>query len=258
MPRWDDHRERFGSVERLLGRSAFDRLRGARACVIGLGGVGSWTVEALARSGLGGLTLVDLDDVCVTNTNRQLHALGETVGQPKAAVLAARVRAISPTCAAVPVLAFVTSANVERLLTGPFDVVIDCIDVGRLKAEIVATAHRLGQPVVCVGGAGGRRDPTAVRTGDLGVAAGDVLLRRVRRELRSNHGFPRATGPTAGPMGVRAIWSTERPVYRGRTDRAGRSRSRTCRSRWTATLGSARRPSQPGRSASPRRPRRCG
>jgi tRNA A37 threonylcarbamoyladenosine dehydratase len=208
-----DHRDRFGGVERLYGAAALDRLAGARVTVIGLGGVGSWTVEALVRSGVGAVTLVDLDDVCVTNTNRQLHALAHTIGRPKAEALAERAVAINPDCAVDPVIAFLTAANAEELLARPTDLVVDCIDTGRLKALVAARGAARGVPVITVGGAGGRRDPTAVRVGDLGLVTGDVLLRKVRRELRSNHGFPHARGGRPTAIGVTCVYSTEQPVY---------------------------------------------
>ena len=207
------YRDRFGGIERLYGTAALERLAASRVTVIGLGGVGSWAVEALVRSGVGALTLVDLDDVCVTNTNRQLHALAETVGRPKAEALADRARAINPGCAVDPVIAFLTPANADEILSRPADLVVDCIDAARLKALVVARCAALGLPAITVGGAGGRRDPTAVRVGDLGLVAGDMLLRKVRRELRSNHGFPLARGGKPSPIGVTCVYSTETPVY---------------------------------------------
>jgi tRNA threonylcarbamoyladenosine dehydratase len=209
----DDFEQRFSGVSRLLGRSGLDRLRAAHVCVIGVGGVGSWVVEGLARSGIGELTLVDLDDVCVTNVNRQLPALDGQLGRPKVAVLAERVRLINPACRVAAVQDFFTPASAPRLLTGPFDFVVDAIDRMTPKALLIAECKERGWPVITVGAAGGRRDATQIRTGDLGDAFNDELLRIVRKKLRRAHGF--TPGEDKGRMnfGVRCVWSEERPVF---------------------------------------------
>lgn len=208
-----DYLDRFGGVGRLFGQAALERLAAAHVAVIGLGGVGSWALEALARSGVGALTLVDLDDVCITNVNRQLPALDREIGRPKATVLAERVREINPGCRVVAEHEFFTSASSDRLLGGPFDCVIDAIDRVSAKAMLIAEAKRRGWPLVTVGGAGGRRDPTQIRTGDLGESSTDKLLRILRKELRREHGF--AAGKQSGRMhfGVRCVWSDEPPIF---------------------------------------------
>lgn len=208
-----DFLERFGGVARLLSRAGLDRLVRAHVCVIGVGGVGSWAVEGLARSGVGALTLVDLDDVCVTNVNRQLHALDGQIGRPKVDVLSERVKAINPGCCVDVVHEFFTAATAWRLLTGRFDFVIDAIDRMTPKALLIAGCVERGFPIITVGAAGGRSDPTRIRTGDLGQANNDELLRLVRKKLRRDHGF--AAGATRGRMdfGVRCVWSEERPVF---------------------------------------------
>ncbi len=208
-----DYLERFGGVGRLVGRAGLERLRVAHVGVIGVGGVGSWAVEGLARSGVGALTLVDLDDVCVTNVNRQLPALDGQVGRPKVAVLAERVRLINPACRVEAVSEFFTEATAERLLAPKFDFVIDAVDLMSHKALLIAGCRDRGLRCLTVGGAGGRRDPTQVRTGDLGDAENDLLLRQVRKKLRRDYGF--ATGAQRGRMnfGVRCVWSGERPVF---------------------------------------------
>jgi tRNA threonylcarbamoyladenosine dehydratase len=208
-----DYFERFGGVGRLVGRTGLERLRSAHVCVVGVGGVGSWAVEGLARSGVGALTLVDLDDVCVTNVNRQLPALDGQVGRPKVAVLAERVRLINPECRVNAVSEYFTAATAEQLLAPPFDYVIDAVDLMSHKAIIVAGCRDRGRPCLTVGAAGGRRDPTQVRTGDLGDAENDLLLRQVRKKLRRDFGF--SPGATRGRMhfGARCVWSGERPVF---------------------------------------------
>jgi len=209
----DDYSERFGGLGRLYGAAALARLRAAHVCVVGVGGVGSWTVEGLARSGVGALTLVDLDDVCVTNVNRQLPALDGQIGRPKVTVLAERVRAINPGCQVTALTEFFTAESAERLLATPFDYVVDAIDRMSNKALLIAACRARGRRVLTVGAAGGKRDATEIRTGDLGDAWSDELLRQVRKKLRRDHGFP--SGTTKGKMhfGVRCVWSCEPPVY---------------------------------------------
>lgn len=209
----DDYEQRFGGVGRLFGRGALERLRAARVCVVGVGGVGSWTVEGLARSGVGAITLIDLDDVCVTNVNRQLPAIDGQIGRAKVDVLAERVRAINPAGAVEVRQEFFTESSAGRLLEPGFDFVVDAIDKMSNKARLIAEARKRGMRVVTVGGAGGKRDATQVRASDLGEACNDELLRQVRKKLRRDYGF--APGTERGKMqwGVRAVWSAEAPVY---------------------------------------------
>lgn len=209
----DDFDERFGGIGRLYGRDALARLRAAHVCVVGVGGVGSWTVEGLARSGVGTLTLIDLDDVCLTNVNRQLPALDGQIGRPKVAVLAERVRLINPAGTVNAVTEYFTSASAEALLAPGFDFVVDAIDGRAAKARLIAECKRRHVPVLTIGGAGGKRDATQIRAGDLGDAWGDELLRQVRRELRVKHGFDAGTQKGKMHFGVRCIWSSEPPVY---------------------------------------------
>ena len=196
-----------------FGSSGLERLRAAHVGVIGVGGVGSWAVEGLARSGVGALTLIDLDDVCVTNVNRQLPALDGQIGRPKIDVLAERVRLINPACRVTTVSEFFTPSSAGHLLQGPFDFVVDAIDRMTPKALLIAECTQRGWPVITVGAAGGRRDPAMIRTGDLGEASKDELLRQVRKKLRRLHDY--APGKEKGRMqfGVRCVWSEERPVF---------------------------------------------
>lgn len=206
----DGYAERFGGLGRLYGGETLARLRAAHVAVIGLGGVGSWTVEGLARSGVGRLTLVDLDDVCVTNTNRQLPALEGNLGRPKAEALAERVKQINPAGEIAVEMEFLTAANADRLLAPQFDVVVDAIDGTTNKADLIGACVRLGKRCVTVGGAGGKRDASQLRIGDLGEAWGDELLKMVRKKLRREHGFARGEG---NRYGVRCVYSAENPVY---------------------------------------------
>jgi tRNA A37 threonylcarbamoyladenosine dehydratase len=184
-------------------------LRRSHVCVVGLGGVGSWAVEALARSGIGELTLLDLDDVCISNVNRQIHALDGQLGRPKVQVLAARVQAINPDCLVHPCQFFFLKSNAAEVLQTRFDAVVDAIDSPSLKAVLIAACHRLGIPVVTTGGAGGRRDPTALEVTDLAFTSHDRLLQQVRRNLRQDHAFPRGDRP----FGVECVVSREEPVF---------------------------------------------
>ena len=208
-----DYQDRFGGVGRLLGRAALARLQSAHVCVVGVGGVGSWTVEGLARSGVGALTLIDLDDVCVTNVNRQLPALEGTVGRPKVEVLAERVRLINPGCRVTAVTEFFTAASADHLLVEKFTYLVDAIDRMSQKALLIAESRARGIPVLTDGAAGGKRDGTQVRTGDLGEANADELLRQVRKKLRRDHGFPAGEQRRRMHWGVRAVWSGELPVF---------------------------------------------
>lgn len=206
----DDYETRFGGVGRLLGAGALGALRAAHVAVVGVGGVGSWTVEGLARSGVGALTLIDLDDVCVTNTNRQLPALAGNMGRPKVEALAERVRLINPECEITVVTEFLTAKNADRLLAPAFTIVVDAIDGTTNKADLIGACVRLKKRCVTVGGAGGKRDASQLRVGDLGEAWGDELLKMVRKKLRREHGFARGEG---NRYGVRCVWSAESQVY---------------------------------------------
>jgi tRNA A37 threonylcarbamoyladenosine dehydratase len=174
-----------------------------------VGGVGSWAVEALARSGIGRLTLVDMDDVCVSNVNRQIHALDGELKKSKVMVMAHRVRAINPEIDARPIEAFLTPGNAASILEDDYDFVLDAIDRPREKCVMIAFCHGCGLPILTAGGAGGRRDPTRIRVGDLARSEGDRLLQAVRRMLRVEHGFPRGERT----FGVECVFSNEPPVY---------------------------------------------
>jgi tRNA A37 threonylcarbamoyladenosine dehydratase len=206
----EDYLQRFGGLGRLYGMAALPRLQAAHVAIVGVGGVGSWVVEALARSGVGALTLVDLDDVCITNVNRQLPALDGNIGRPKVSALTERVCAINPQCRVEELAEYFTAKNAEALLATKFDWVVDAIDSMSNKALLIASCVRLGRPVVSVGGAGGRRDATRIRVGDLGESQGDELLRLVKKKLRRDYGWAHGEGNI---YGVPCVFSKEQPVY---------------------------------------------
>lgn len=201
---------RFGGISRLYGGPAQEALSGARICVVGLGGVGSWCVEALARTGIGQLALIDGDCVAESNVNRQLPALSSTIGLPKADVLAQRVRDINPNAQVCARTEFVSEENFERLV-GAGDVIVDAIDSLSAKTALLAWAHAQGRTIITSGGAGGRVDPALITAGDLARAANDALLSKVRASLRKHHGFPRGSerAGQSRPFGIRAVYSTE-------------------------------------------------
>lgn len=202
--------ERFGGIDRLYGSGALARFSAAHACVVGIGGVGSWAVEALVRSGVGTLTLVDADDLCVSNSNRQLPAMEGQFGRAKVAAMAERCRAINPQADVREVPAFLTPANMAQLLGEGFDVVLDACDSFRSKVELIAWCRRRKQPVVTVGSAGGRLDPTQVRVRDLSRTEHDAMLSLVRKKLRGEFNFPRNHDRY---FGVPAVYSLENVRY---------------------------------------------
>ena len=204
------HAERFRGIDRLYGRGSVERLAHAHVCIVGIGGVGSWAVEALARSGIGHLTLIDADDVCVSNTNRQLHALDGEFGKAKVDVMAGRARAINPDIAVDAIAQFLTPSNLATLLDRGYDLVIDACDAFRVKVETIAWCRRRKLPLITIGSAGGRTDPTLVSVRDLSKTEHDAMLALVRKKLREEFNFPR--GPKRY-FGVQAIYSRENVRY---------------------------------------------
>ncbi|WP_257275737.1 MULTISPECIES: tRNA cyclic N6-threonylcarbamoyladenosine(37) synthase TcdA [unclassified Endozoicomonas] len=201
---------RFGGSRRLYGSDAVDRLKQSHICVIGIGGVGSWAAEALARTGVGSITLIDLDDVCVTNINRQLHATTETIGQSKCEVMASRIQSINPDCQCHVIENFITTENVSELISQDFDYVLDAIDSFRIKAALIHHCKRNKIPVITTGGAGGQVDPTQIQITDLTKTWHDPLAKKVRNHLRDFHGF---TKNNKRKFGVDCVFSSEQAVY---------------------------------------------
>ncbi len=205
----DDHAARFAAVARLYGRAGAEAICALAIGVVGVGGVGSWAVEALARSGVGRLRLIDPDDVAPSNVNRQLHALDGSFGRAKVAVLAERIAAIHPACVVDARDEPLTPATLERHLAD-LDGVIDAIDAIRFKAALVQFCRRRKIAVVTTGGAGGLTDPTRIEVADLSRTWNDPLAAKVRSRLRSEFGWTR--NPKRR-FGVDCVFSTEQPLY---------------------------------------------
>jgi tRNA A37 threonylcarbamoyladenosine dehydratase len=201
---------RFGGIRRVYGAKGAQAIAGLHVCVVGIGGVGSWSVEALARTGVGQISLIDNDSVCVTNTNRQIHALDSTLGQSKVAVMARRVSEINPACRLHAIDDFLTMATLEDYLSQGYDYVIDAIDSIKFKAAMIDFCRRRRLPVVTTGGAGGMTDPSLIRVADLSKTFNDPLASKVRSTLRRQYGFPRTEGKR---FGVECVFSSEQPVY---------------------------------------------
>jgi tRNA A37 threonylcarbamoyladenosine dehydratase len=201
---------RLGGLDRLYGVGSLNQLSAKHVLVIGVGGVGSWAVEALARSGVGRLTLLDADEICLSNTNRQLPAMDGEYGKPKVAVMAARARAINPAIEVTPIERFLTPSSLDELLDGGYDAVLDACDAFRVKLELIAWCRRRKLPLVTVGSAGGRSDATLVRVRDLSRTEHDAMLSLIRKKLRQVHGFPRNPDRF---FGVSAVYSMENVRY---------------------------------------------
>ncbi|WP_193165370.1 tRNA cyclic N6-threonylcarbamoyladenosine(37) synthase TcdA [Microbulbifer hainanensis] len=209
----EQYLQRFGGIARLYGNDALPILHRARFTVIGIGGVGSWTAEALARSGVGNITLVDLDDVCITNSNRQSHALTDTIGQLKVDVMADRLRQINPEIRVRVVEDFIAADNFAELLDPEredVDIVIDAIDAARVKAALIAYCKARKMRLITVGSAGGKRDPSRIGCADLGRTEHDPMLAKVRSHLYRFHNFQKSR---KRQFGIDAIYSTEPMVY---------------------------------------------
>lgn len=201
-------------IERLLGKNALTKLQQSKAMVVGLGGVGSWAAEALARSSIGELVMMDLDDVCLSNSNRQLHALHSTVGQSKIEVLAKRFFDINPEIKITLIHDFFTKENASTIFPQDLDLVIDAIDGLSSKCALSAICFERKIPIVVCGGVGGIRSPQSLRMSDLAHATRDQLLYRMRKKLRADHGFPEGKRRGKGPaFGIPAIFADEDRVF---------------------------------------------
>lgn len=205
-----DFERRFGGIARLYGDAALERFGHAHVCVVGIGGVGSWAAEALARSAIGRVTLIDLDHIAESNTNRQIHALGDEYGKAKVLAMAERIRAINPACEVVTIEDFVEAGNLEALMGQGYDYVVDAIDQTKVKAAMVAWCRQHGMRLVTTGSAGGKIDPSRIRVDDLARTIQDPLASRLRAVLRKEHGFTR---DAKKKFGVECVFSDEPVRY---------------------------------------------
>jgi tRNA A37 threonylcarbamoyladenosine dehydratase len=205
-----DYLQRFGGIGRLYGQDALVALHKAHFAVIGLGGVGTWVAEALARSGVAELTLIELDDVCVTNTNRQSHALKSTIGRSKNQVISDRLKEINPDIIIHSIEDFIDQDNMKSLIGKQHDVVIDAMDAAHIKARLVAYCLAIKVRLITVGSSGGKRDPQQVRVADLGRTASDPMLVKIRTQLYRHFNFSRDKNRK---FRVDAVFSTEQMVY---------------------------------------------
>jgi tRNA A37 threonylcarbamoyladenosine dehydratase len=209
---------RFSGIERLLGKEALVRLSSSHILVVGLGGVGSWALESLVRSGVGEVTLVDFDEVCVSNINRQLHALSSTIGKSKAKVLHDRCKDINPECKVNVIEDFFSADTEGQIFSSNYDMVIDAIDALSAKALLVKLCRDKNIPLIVTGGAGGKTDPTKIIIDDLAKTLNDPLLQKLRKFLRQRYEFPRGK---RSKFGVMAVYSTELPVLPENCEVAG-------------------------------------
>ena len=200
----------FSAVRRVYGEDGLNRLRRAHVCVAGIGGVGSWIVEAFARSGVGSITMIDHDDVAVSNINRQVHADAQTVGLSKVEVMAKRVTAINTECRCYPIDDMLVTRNLEKYIDTKFDFVVDAIDTITFKASLIHHCKRRKIPIITIGGAGGRTDPAKIGIVDLNKTWNDTLASSVRKRLRQKFGWSRNP---ARRYGVECVFSNQQPMY---------------------------------------------
>ncbi len=203
--------ERFGGIARLYGVKGAEQLSKARVAVVGIGGVGSWAAEALARSGVGTIILQDMDDLCITNTNRQIHALQGNYGRAKVEAMEERLRLINPAVQVESLFSFYTVSKPERLFDAQPDVVIDAIDSMRPKAHLIAECYKRGIPIITCGGAGGRVDAARISMADLARTNGDNMLSQLRKTLRKEYAFP--LFDKCPDIGIPCVYSPEKPRF---------------------------------------------
>lgn len=197
---------RFNGVMKIYGTESLSKFNQAHICVIGVGGVGSWVVEALARSGIGNLNLIDLDHIVESNINRQIQALESTFGQAKVVALINRIKEINPAIQVTPQEIFIEPSNLDQLIHSDFNLVLDCIDNSYNKAALLAYCLQKGIKVISVGGAGGRRNPFKIKVADLNAVGRDKLLAKTRNRMRQEFG---CVLQPKQPIGIQCVYSDE-------------------------------------------------
>jgi tRNA threonylcarbamoyladenosine dehydratase len=210
-----DFKRRFGGVSRLYGAAGLAKLQAAHVVVIGIGGVGSWTTEALARNAVGVITLIDLDNIAESNVNRQIHAQDGNFGKAKVTAMAERIRAINPACMVREIEDFVTLENVSKMLDFHADCILDCVDDAKAKIALAAFCKSTQMSLIMSGSAGGRLDPTRIKVADLSAVTNDKLLAKVRNQLRRDYDFPKAQDfkktatEKSAKFGIACVYSDE-------------------------------------------------
>jgi tRNA A37 threonylcarbamoyladenosine dehydratase len=213
MMNTSDYERRFGGVRRLYGEAGIKKLQAAHIVVIGIGGVGSWTAEALARNAIGHITLIDLDNIAESNVNRQLHAVDGAFGKAKVSAMHERILSINPNCFVIEIEDFITIENLESLLNFQCDVIVDCIDDAQAKIALADFCKRKQLPLIMAGSAGGRLDPTRAQVADLAFVTGDRLLSKVRNQLRRDYAFPKASNTKrSAKFGIDCVYSDEQAI----------------------------------------------
>ncbi len=205
-----DFERRFSGVSRLYGAAGLKKLQSAHVVVVGVGGVGSWAAEALARNAVGAVTLIDLDNIAESNVNRQIHALNDNFGKAKITAMRERILQINPACVVREIEEFVTTENAAKMLNFNLDILIDCIDDASAKAVLAAMCKSVKSPIIMSGSAGGRLDPTRIKTADLSAVTNDKLLAKVRNILRRDYHFPKASNTKkSAKFGITCVYSDE-------------------------------------------------
>ncbi|MBW0454570.1 MAG: ThiF family adenylyltransferase [Candidatus Kinetoplastibacterium crithidii] len=208
---------RFNSIVRLYNKNFFDFLRKSHVAVIGVGGVGSWVVEALARTGIGNITMVDLDNISESNINRQIHALSSTIGKTKIFTMAERISEINPSCNIVCKEEFVASDNIDSILSDEYSVIVDCIDQVAAKLAIVYFSMNKVCPLLVCGAAGGKTNPFSLKYGDISLAKYDSLLSSLRYKIRKDIKFlnimKNSNNRSPRRIGLNALWFEQHTVY---------------------------------------------
>ncbi len=205
-----DFDRRFGGVVRLYGEAGLAKLQAAHIVVVGIGGVGSWAAEALARNAVGTITLVDLDIISESNFNRQIHAVECNIGKDKILAMRERILSINPTCQVRLIEDFVSLQNASKMLDFHYDALLDCVDDARAKTILASVCIAVKTPIIMSGSAGGRLDPTRIKTADLSAVTNDKLLAKVRNQLRRDYDFPKASNvKKSAKFGIICVYSDE-------------------------------------------------
>lgn len=208
----DDYNYRFGGVGRLYGLSELEKLQRSHVCIVGIGGVGSWIAESLTRSGIGEITIVDLDDICITNVNRQLHALDGNIGSQKVDAMAIRMKLINPKIKVNAINDFLTASTIGSIFLRKYDYVVDAIDSIDNKCLLADYCKKTDISLLVIGGAGGKRDPSQIRISDLAHSENDKLLKRMKKTLKQYFGFEKGENIK---LNIDCVYSQERAVFPG-------------------------------------------